>query len=198
TTGSPATLLVALCLLASPLAAAVVGEAYRINRALMLLPFVALVAAMGIDVLWTAGSRGGRVTVVLLLALMPLQFAGFYRDYFGDYRVRSAKWLEYNIGGGLEEIIRRQPAVSVPVYIADNVQWASYYWQFYLAKHGRLDLHRHTAFVDVSSLDVNNIPSGGLLFCRVADEGALLAAGMTRVAAIPEPDGVPWFSVLRR
>ncbi|MDP3716153.1 MAG: glycosyltransferase family 39 protein [Acidobacteriota bacterium] len=198
TAGSPATLLIALCLLASPLAAAVVGEAYRINRALMLLPFVALVAAMGIDVLWTAGSRGGRVTVVLLLALMPLQFAGFYRDYFGDYRVRSAKWLEYNIGGGLEEIIRRQPAVSVPVYIADNVQWASYYWQFYLAKHGRLDLHRHTAFVDVSSLDVNSIPSGGLLFCRVADEGALLAAGMTRVAAIPEPAGVPWFSVLRR
>lgn len=198
TVRSPSTLLVALCLAASPLAAAVVGEAYRINRALMLLPFVALVAAMGADVLWTAGGRGGRVIVILLLALMPLQFAGFYRDYFGDYRVRSAKWLEYNIGGGLEEIIRRQPVIAAPVYIADNVQWASYYWQFYLAKHGRPDLQRHTTFVDVQSVDVTSIPSGGLVFCRVADEGALLAAGMTRVAAIPEPDGVPWFTVLRR
>lgn len=198
TAGAPSTLLVALCLLASPLAAAVVGEAYRINRALMLLPFVALVAAMGADVLWSAKSPAGRVIVVALLALMPLQFTGFYRDYSGDYRVRSAKWLEYNIGGGLGEIIRRQPAIAAPVYIADNVQWAPYYWQFYLTKHGRPDLQSHTTFVDVQSLDVTGMQAVGLMFCRVADEGRLLAAGMTRVAAIPEPDGEPFFAVLRR
>lgn len=198
TARSSSTLLVALCLLTSPLAAALVGEPYRINRALMLLPFVAIVAAMGVDVLWATRRRWCRVTALLLLAAMPLQFAGFYRDYFGDYRVRSAKWLEYNIGGGLEEIIRRQPAGSAPVHIADNIQWAPYYWQFYLAKHGRQDLARGTVFVDVQSLDIATVPVGSLLLCRIKDDGALLAAGMIRLATIPEPDGVPWFTVLRR
>lgn len=198
---SPSTLLVVLCLLTAPLAAAVVGEPYRINRALVLLPFVALVAAMGVEVLWAARTAGSwsRVAVVLLLALMPLQFAGFYRDYFGDYRLRSAKWLEYNIGGGMEELIRQQPSSgTVPVYIADNIQWAPYYWQFYQAKHERPDVASGTAFMDVHAMTAATIPAGSVVLCRIADESALLAAGLTRVAAIPEPDGVPWFAVLRK
>ena len=198
TSGSMPTLLVLLSLLASPLAAAVVGERYRINRALMLLPLVSLIAAMGVEVLWVTRRRACQVAALALLVAMPLQFAGFYRDYFGDYRVRSAKWLEYNIGGGLEEIIRQQPSAPVPVYIADNIQWAPYYWQFYLAKHGRQDLAPGTVYVDLQSLDVATVPQASLLLCRVGDEGPLLAAGLTRVAAIPEPDGVPWFAVLRR
>ena len=195
---SIAMLLVMLSLLASPLAAAVVGERYRINRALMLLPLVSLIAAMGVDVLWATRRRACQVAALALLVAMPLQFAGFYRDYFGDYRVRSARWLEYNIGGGLEEIIRQQPSPPVPVYIADDIQWAPYYWQFYLAKHGRQDLARGTVYVNLRTLDVATVPPASLLLCRVGDEGPLLAAGLTRVTAIPEPDGVPWFSVLRR
>ena len=196
---SPSILLVALCLLTAPLAAAVVGEPYRINRALMMLPFVALVAGMGVEALWAARARWCRVAVVLLLILMPLQFAGFYRDYFGDDRLRSAKWLEYNIGGGMEELIRQQPSSgTVPVYIADTLQWAAYYWQFYQAKHGRPDLASRTTFVDLKTINVISVPVGGVVLCRVADEAALLAAGLTRVAAIPEPDGVPWFAVLRK
>lgn len=192
-------LLVALSLLVAPLAAVVVGEPYRVNRALMLLPFIALVAAIGVSVLWEARRPGFRAAAVLLMAAMPLQFAGFYRDYFGDYRIRSAKWLEYNIGGGLEAIIREQPASSIaPVYIADNVQWAPYYWQFYQAKHGREDLAAGTVFADLQTLDAGRLPEGSLVLCRVNDEARLLAAGLTRVAAIPEPDGVPWFTVLRK
>ena len=149
--------------------------------------------------LWSARRAWPRAAVVVLLVLMPLQFAGFYRDYFGDYRVRSAQWLEYNIGGGMEEIIRQQPSFgTAPVYIADNIQWAPYYWQFYQAKHGRPDLASGTTFVDVQTIDAATIPPGSAVLCRIKDESALLAAGLTRAAAIPEPDGVPWFSVLRR
>lgn len=194
----PAMLLIALGLLASPLAAGVVGERYRINRALTLLPFVALIATLGVESLWTSRRRRYQVAAVALLIVMPLQFAGFYRDYFGAYRARSAKWLEYNIGGGLEEIIRRQPPAAVPVYIADNIQWAPYYWQFYQAKHQRDDLARVTTYADPRTLDPGDLPAGSLLLCRTLDEPALVAAGLTRVAAIPEPDGVPWFSVLRK
>ena len=196
---SPSVLLVALGLLMAPLAAAVVGEPYRINRALVLLPFVSLIVAMGVEVMWAARNTWSRAAVILLLLLMPLQFAGFYRDYFGDYRLRSAKWLEYNIGGGLEEIIRQQPSSgAAPIYIADNIQWAPYYWQFYQAKHGRSDLASGTTFVDVHAFDAAVIPAGSVVLCRIHDERALLAAGLTRVAAVPEPDGVPWFAVLRR
>ena len=196
---SPTSLLVALCLLTAPLAAVVVGEPYRINRALVLLPFVALVATIGVEVLWATRTAWSRVAVVVLLLLMPLQFAGFYRDYFGDYRLRSAQWLEYNIGGGMEELIRQQPSSgTAPVYIADNIQWAPYYWQFYQAKHGRPDLAGETTFVDVQTIDPAAISPGSVVLCRIKDERLLLAAGLTRVAAIPEPDGVPWFAVLRR
>ena len=119
-------LLLAWGLLAAPLAATVVAERYRIDRALVMLPFVAVIAAMGLEALWTARRALYRVAAVVLIAVMPLQFAGFYRDYFGDYRARSAQWLEYNIAGGLETIIARQPATPVPVYIARSIQWVEY------------------------------------------------------------------------
>ena len=99
----------------------------------------------------------------------------------------------------MEEIIRQQPSAGrAPVYIAANIQWAPYYWQFYQAKHDRTDLASGTTYVDVETFDPATIPPGGILLCRIKDESALLAAGMTRAAAIPEPDGVPWFSVLRK
>jgi hypothetical protein len=195
---SPDAMLIALCVLTAPLAAAVVGEPYRINRALVLLPFMAIVAAMGVEVMWARRTAWTRVIVVLLLVLMPVQFAAFYRDYFGDYRLRSAQWLEYNIGGAMEEAIRQPSTGTAPVYIADNIQWAPYYWQFYQAKHGRPDLASVTTFVDVKTIDPATIPPRSIVVCRIKDESALLAAGLTRAAAIPEPDGVPWFSVLRK
>ena len=65
-------------------------------------------------------------------------------------------------------------------------------------KHGREDLEDRAVYFDVGTADVAAMPAGSLVLCRVADEGGLLAAGLTRVAPIPEPDGVPWFTVLQK
>ncbi len=136
--------LLVLSLLAAPLAATVVGERYRINRALVLLPMAALVATIGVEAMWTARRWWWRAAAIGLLALMPLQFAGFYRDYFDGYPARSYAWLEYNIRGGLEDLlIARRGDPPAPIYIANNIAWVDYYWPFYLVKHDRTSLRTH-------------------------------------------------------
>jgi hypothetical protein len=50
---SPCSLLLVLGLLVSPLAAALGAERFRIDRALMMLPYVALVSTAGVDALWS-------------------------------------------------------------------------------------------------------------------------------------------------
>ena len=77
------------------------AERYRINRALILLPIAAVIAAAGVEWMWQRRARVWRWAVIALIAAMPLQFAAFYRDYFGDYRVRSYAWFEYNMRGGM-------------------------------------------------------------------------------------------------
>ena len=99
--------LLMMLLAVSPLAAVVVAERYRINRALILLPVAAVLASVAVEDLWQRRGRAGRWAAIVLIAFLPLQFGGFYRDYFGDYRVRSYPWFEYNMRGGMEEMIHR-------------------------------------------------------------------------------------------
>ena len=49
----------------------------------------------------------GRVVAIAVIALIPIQFARFSADYFGDYRVRANSWLGGNLRGALEQIITR-------------------------------------------------------------------------------------------
>lgn len=185
-------------LAASPLAATVVAERYRINRALVMLPLAALVATAGVEMMWASRQRIWRACAIVLLAAMPVQFAGFYQDYFVAYPGRSYSWFEYNIRGGMEDVIARQEGLA-PVFIANNIQWADYYWPFYLAKLGRQDLRARTSYLDVSAPGAAaSVPPGGVLLCRVADAAAMKAAGLREVRAITEPDGSQSFSVMQR
>lgn len=197
---TPSNLLLVLGLLTSPLAAALVAERYKINRALVMLPFAVLVATVGVEALWSARHRVWRAVAVALLVAMPLQFAAFYTDYFGDYRVRSYTWFEYNVRGGLEAIIEGQTSSPAPVYLATNIQWVEYYWPLYLVKHGRSDLRSRTVYFNPQSQpEVAAIAPGSFVLCRAADEPALVAAsGLRRARAITEPDGAHTFSVLRK
>lgn len=191
--------LLLLGLLTSPLAATLVAERYRINRALVMLPLAALVATAGVEMLLAARARVWRLAAVVLIAVMPFQFARFYQDYFNDYPSRSYSWFEYNIRGGMEDLIARQDTSPSPVFIATNIQWADYYWPFYLAKHGRRDLQARTTYVDVSSPGFEGLmPSGSLLLCRTADAAAAIAGGFLRLRSIGEPDGSQSFVVLQR
>ena len=130
---------------------------------------------------------------------MPWQFAGFYRDYFEGYPARSYSWLEYNIRGGLEDLIARQSDPPAPIYIANNIAWVDYYWPFYLVKYDRTSLRAHTSFIDVSSDPaLEQAPAGSLVLCLAAAEPRLVRLGFRPVRAIAEPDGLHSFSVLQR
>jgi len=196
---SRAAWLLVTCMAASPLAATLVAERYRINRALVMLPLAALVATAGAEMLFTARRPVWRAVAIALIALMPLQFAGFYRDYFVAYPARSYSWFEYNIRGGMEEVIARHGGVASPIFIANNIQWADYYWPFYLAKQGRQDLHARTTYLDLAVPGASeSVPPGGILLCRAADVEAMKAAGLRELRAIIEPDGSQSFAVMRR
>ena len=189
-------MLVLLVFLAAPVAATVVAERYRINRALIMLPAAALIAAAGLECLWVSKRAAGRAAALLLALAMTWQFVAFYRDYFDEYRVRSYKWFEYNIRGGMEEIIRRQPTPPVPVFVARSIQWAEYYWPLYVQKLRRTDLPQAT-YIHATDAAAT-VPAGGFMLCRIEEETALIASGFERVTAISEPDGTEWLSVLKR
>src|SRR4029077_17656479 len=100
------TLLLLGGLAASPLPATLVDERYAIQRELFVLPFGALIAAFGAAFLLRHGQRAIQLAAVALMLAMPFQFAYFYRDYFTEYRVRSAYWFDpANFRGIAEHLI---------------------------------------------------------------------------------------------
>lgn len=192
---SRAALLPVMVFLAAPLAAVVVGEPYRINRALIMLPAAAIIAAAGIAWLWR-GLAGRAVAGALGLAML-LQFGGFYRDYFDGYRLRSFEWFEFNMRGGMEAIIREADA-STPVWISESLQWSDYYWPFYLDRHGRPELAAQTRYMDATRNDLAAIAAGSFVLVRAREEQRFVDAGFTRTLAVREPDGSHSLSVLKR
>jgi 4-amino-4-deoxy-L-arabinose transferase-like glycosyltransferase len=196
TAGGSSRWLLMMLLAASPLAAVVVAERYRINRALIMLPVAAVLATVAVEDLWRRRGKAGRWAAIVLIASLPLQFGGFYRDYFGDYRVRSYPWFEYNLRGGMAEIIHRASGGD-EIWISQSLQWADYYWPFYLDVFGRRELGPRTHFLDAAQARLDDTGAGYAL-CRAGEEQRFLDAGFTRVAAILEPDRTHSLSVLRR
>ena len=151
-----------------------------------------------------------KIVAVGLLALMPLQFWSFRRDYFSDYRVRSAVWLGGNIRGALEELIDRDRREHAPqIYFSPlragsgqldgRNQYMDAYWKFYVIKHGRQDLLARTMPFDPDK--VRTSPPGSLVLANLEDPvtGALVKKGELKpVATISELDQSKFFVVLQR
>lgn len=195
--GGPPGGLLALVLAAGPVAATVVAERYRVNRALMMLPIAALCAAAAVDAGRRSASRIVRAAVGVLCVGMVVQFAAFYRDYMGDYRVRSAQWFEFNVRDGMHDVITRATPAS-RVWISQALLWSDYYWPFYLERFRRPELLSQTNYFDPVAADLASIPADTYVLCPVAQEARLLSAGFARVSAIEEPDGTHSLSVLHR
>ena len=91
---TPFTMLLLAVFLSAPLAASLVPEKYAIDRALVLVPTMVLIAAFGVDWLLTPRpwfiSWPARALCLGLFVWMVVQFNDFYREYQFNYPIRAA------------------------------------------------------------------------------------------------------------
>lgn len=180
------------------IAVAAVGAVYAmlmvVSGGRLSVTAVAMVAA-GIALVLVARAcrqRGNwRPAIVALVVAMPLQFAWFAADYFGDYRARSAARYEYNIRGAIEQAIAlhdRSPGVRV--YLNDDVLFIRGFWEYYLRLLDRPDLRGREIMFDSHNDLPPGIATGSLVLTDVNDRAlSKLRAhpGLVEVAHATDP-----------
>jgi 4-amino-4-deoxy-L-arabinose transferase-like glycosyltransferase len=158
-------------LVVAPLPATLVGERYAIQRELVVLPFAVLIATFGALVLLRHSIRTLRLSGMLLLLAMPVQFAFFYQDYFNDYRIRSAFAFDpANVRGIAEYLISSHSSGAVPpIYLSEDLDDVAARWRFYLIKHRREDMLARSSLFTAAGFDVRQVPSGSVLVLYAND-----------------------------
>lgn len=191
--------LVLVGLATAPLAAIVTG-ALEMNRILFAIPFGVLAACYGADALLKSHSRGWRTIAVLLLAAVPVQFAGFYQDYMGRYRVEAGFWFGGNTREALTAVIDAAGAdPQRRVYLSRAIPFAERYWRFYALAGQRPDMIDRAVYYGPDP-PAGALPGAALVCPLVAAEcGALLHdAGWRHVRSIDDLDGIPSFALLEK
>ncbi len=140
--------------------ASVVSGAIEMNRIMFVIPFGVLTAAFGVRALLGARQRWWRWAAIAVLVSVPLQFAGFYRDYMGGYRARSSFWFGGNLRAALTDVIRLEGENNRPVYISRTIPFANRYWRFYTLAEGRSNLTGQATFYEPQTLDATAVPAG--------------------------------------
>jgi 4-amino-4-deoxy-L-arabinose transferase-like glycosyltransferase len=155
----------------APVPATLAGERFAVQRALIALPLAALVSAYGVIWLWRRNTTVARAIVMAALIAMPIQFAFFYRDYFGEYQSRSAVWFDpIDFRKTAEYVIAHASAEAQPaVYFGEDLDDVGARWGFYLAKHRRAELWQRTAFYRPDLFDSAQAPAGALLVLYAND-----------------------------
>ena len=149
-------------LLTAPIPAAIKGEGDMVQRALYMIPFAALISAMGFALMWQARHRLVRVAAMLLLLAMPIQFAEFYFDYFTHYKRRSAFYYDpVAFRDVAEYLFDQEPAPAY--YFADDLDDAGAKWRFYTTAHARQELLSRTRHVAVDGAEPAAAPGGSFL-----------------------------------
>jgi hypothetical protein len=155
-------------------------------------------------------AKHGPMIAAGVLAIALLQFTGFTRDYFGDYRIRVNSWLGGNLRGALESVIARQrPGSASPVYFAHlqdtsglsdiRNYFLDTYWHFYVTKQRRADLLDRTALFDPRAVDA--LAPGSIVLGNKGDrviDGMVASGRLSVVEAIPELDRDPYFLILEK
>lgn len=184
----------------APIAAVLIGDHYRISRALVILPFAIILTTFGAKFLIEQKKKIFRVACYFLLIAMPLQFSYFLYDYFADYRIRSYNWMKYNIPGALEEVISqetREPASYI--FIDRRIEFVDRYWRFYLIKHNKEELLTKTIFFEPRDIVLEELSENSIILYNFNNvDGLKTEIGpFHKTANIFEPDGVSTFYVYR-
>ena len=181
--------------LTAPLPAAFQGQPGMIQRATYLLPFFALLVALGVAALWR--SRAGRALAVAAIVAAPIQFGYFYFDYFTHYKLRSAFYYDpvafRDVAGYLMD------APDTPAfYFTTDLHWAPSKWRFYTTVKGREALMTRTEYI---APDLHPTAAPGTLLVTY-DAGpriaALQSAGWVIEHRVLDVDSRPAAVILRK
>jgi 4-amino-4-deoxy-L-arabinose transferase-like glycosyltransferase len=201
-------------LLSAPIPAAIKGTPYQIQRASGLLIFVSLAAGFGLAALWaspawapkpdeasvTSGRRRlSRAVAVGIALVMAWQFAGFYRDYLGDYRIRSGHAYDSTAFRTTAEAIvaedQRSPIERV--YLPSGYYDAGAKWRFYTIKHERPALWARTEYY-ANTGALAAAPRGSVAVVPVTSDRPLEIAGWSTVDVMRNLPGDPMAVIIRR
>ena len=173
-------------------------------------PVIALGIILAAFAVLSSRGRQGSMLAVAVVLVATMQFAGFQRDYHGDYRLRVNSWLGGNLRGALDTLIDRCAAASCPRIYFAHLQsaggvadirnyWMDAYWRLYLIKSGRQSLLERTVTADPGP--IAGIPAGSLVLANHGDPviGAMVSSGeLTTVASIDEMDREAYFMILEK
>jgi len=136
---------------------AVLSSEFEIKRCLHMLPLVILLAACGVQCLWTSRQQLTRAIAVALVALCALQFAGFYRYYRGAYRVDSQVQFGGNVRGAIQAVLAdaRDPGC---VFLDRQVYYIESQWPMYTRAYGRPAFADQAHLLDPDRL--RSVPAG--------------------------------------
>jgi 4-amino-4-deoxy-L-arabinose transferase-like glycosyltransferase len=203
---TPFTMLLLAVFLATPVAASVIPEKHAIDRALVLVPTGALIAAFGVD--WLLAPRpwfamGPAVALcVWLFATMISQFNGFYREYLTTYPLRASFWFDGNHPGAFEPLVDQHPPDDRRfIYMSRGLPRIADHWKLYLIRRGRQDLLKRTVYFAQEDLRLAAVRPGSLLLTGADDavERAFqVMPAVSVVDRITEPDGSPSFTIFER
>lgn len=190
--------LLVILLVASPIPAAIKGTPYQIQRASGLLIAFSLCAGFGCAALLSSRRAAARATVAALAIVVAWQFTAFYRDYLGNYRVRSGSAFDPTAFKGAAELIiaedRRAPvpAVHLPTGFYD----VGAKWRFYTIKHDRIELWRRTQYYPGHASALAGAAPGTLAVVPVPQSPDV--EGWSAIEIVRDLAGQPTLTVIRK
>lgn len=186
-------------LLLAPIPAAASGQSGMIQRALLMLPFVALICGVGFAALWQARHRAWRYAAVAMIVAAPVQFAVFYWDYFTHYKLRSAFYYDAVAFVSVADHLMADPAVPA-IYLRRDLDAVGAKWRFYTTKARKAQLLERTTYVS-GRHDLQGARPGSMLAMYVENTeiAALQQSGQwTLVQIVHDVDSRPAAAILRR
>jgi 4-amino-4-deoxy-L-arabinose transferase-like glycosyltransferase len=190
---------------------------FYVDRSTAFLPrfaHVALVASGVLAVAWylkntaIVPQRLGELVTVALLAIGSIQFAQFYRDYWGAYRERRASAHEGSTLLAFDAVLERADLSEVPaLYLANPMERADVrdiFWKFAVLRHHRESIFAKTISepgVVIDAERANRLAAHSIVLSGAGDANAqtLIDQGHLRVEQIvTAADGIPTAWILRR
>ena len=129
----------------APMPAAMSGHVDAIQRALLMLPMVALVVGAGFGALWRSNVVWFRAGALVAVAAAPFQLAPFIEDYFTSHRLRSAFYFDSVAFDRVTDHMTQIDRVPA-VFLRRNLDSGGARWRFHLTKAGRQDLLARTFY----------------------------------------------------